>query len=237
MNELPRGTTGLARGAWRGQTGGMNDAWTRRLLLGGVIGPIVFVAGFLVIGAVRPDYDAARTFVSQLSLTDQGWQQIANFVVSGALIIGFAVGLRRVLPGSRWGPILIGAAGVGLVLSGIFLTDPALGYPPGTPEGFPATNSWHATVHYVAALLVFAGLPAAAFVLARRFRAEGNRGWATYSMLTAVGMLAAYVLAISGPMGADALLGVAGVLQRVSAVIGLGWVGQLAWRLWRVRGT
>lgn len=218
----------------------MIDPWTRRLLLGGVIGPVVFVVGFLVIGALRSGYDAAHVFVSQLSLTDQGWQQIANFVVSGALIIGFGVGLRRVFtsgPGSRWGPILVGAAGVGLVLSGIFLTDPALGYPPGTPDGLTSSTSWHASIHYLGALLVFVGLPAAAFVLARRFRADGNSGWATYSILSGVGVLAFYVAALAAGYGVAGLSPVTGLLQRVSGVIGLGWVAQLAWRLWRVRGS
>ena len=32
---------------------------------------------------------------SYLELTNQGWEQIANFLVCGALVVGFAVGLRR----------------------------------------------------------------------------------------------------------------------------------------------
>jgi hypothetical membrane protein len=88
------------------------------LLTGGSIGPVLFVVVFLLEGATRPGYDPMRMHVSLLSLSDLGWQQIANFVVSGALILGGAAGLRRVLtagPGSRWGPILIGVAGVGMM--------------------------------------------------------------------------------------------------------------------------
>src|SRR6266508_2010580 len=109
---------------------------TRWLLTGGVIGPVLFVVVFLVEGATRPGYDPMRMFVSLLSLSDLGWQQIANFVVSGALVLGGAVGLRRVFtegPGSRWGPILIGVAGVGMMLAGVFVTDAGYGYPPGAP--------------------------------------------------------------------------------------------------------
>ena len=122
----------------------LGDRATRWLLTCGVIGPVLFVVAFLIEGAIRPDYDPARVFVSQLSLGDEGWLQVANFVVSGLLIAAFAVGLRRVLASglaSRWGPNLIGLVGLGLVISGIFVTDPALGYPPGTPQGLTPSPS------------------------------------------------------------------------------------------------
>jgi hypothetical membrane protein len=191
------------------------------LLTGGVIGPVLFVVDFLAEGATRPGYDVVRHSVSQLSLSNLGWQQVANFLVSGVLIIGGALGLRRAIrqrPGSRWGPILVGLAGAGLVLAGVFVTDPALGYPPGQP----ASSSWHGAIHEVVSLLVFVGLPAAMFVLARRFRGEGSR-WATYSWLSGIGTV---VFLFS----AFAFEDVTGLLQRVSIVIAFGWVARLGWR-------
>lgn len=201
---------------------------TRWLLTGGVIGPVVFVVVLLVEGATRPGYDPMRHFVSQLSLSDLGWQQVANFLVSGALVIGGALGLRRVLtegPGSRWGPILIGLAGVGMVLAGVFTTDPGLGYPPGTPPGMPASDSWHGAIHNSVSLLVFIGLPAAMFVLARTFRGEGSR-WAAYSRLSGIGTV---VFLFS----AFALPDVTGLLQRVAILLALGWVAQVMRRFRR----
>ncbi|HEY8870655.1 MAG TPA: DUF998 domain-containing protein, partial [Candidatus Limnocylindrales bacterium] len=56
-------------------------ALTRGLLASGVIGPVLFFVMFLIEGAIRPDYDPMRVFVSQLSLGDQGWLQIATFVI------------------------------------------------------------------------------------------------------------------------------------------------------------
>ena len=149
-------------------------ASTRWLLAGGVIGPVLLVVLFLIEGAIRPDYDPKRVFVSQLSLGEGGWLQIANFVVSGLLIVAFAFGLRRAVSSgraSRWGPILVGLVGLGLIVSGAFVTDPALGYPPGTPPGLSQHPSWHGSIHLLGALLVFAGLPIASFVFARRFQA------------------------------------------------------------------
>jgi hypothetical protein len=95
---------------------------SRRLLWCGVAGPILFVAALLVEGAIRPNYDSARMFGSLLSIGDQGWQQIANFLVSGLLIVLFAFGLRPLIrngPASRWGPIIVGVVGLGLVGAGV----------------------------------------------------------------------------------------------------------------------
>ena len=198
---------------------------TRWLLTGGVIGPLLFVVVFLVEGWTRADYDPVRQFVSLLSLGDEGWQQIGSFLVSGALFVCGAVGLRRVMrlgPGSQWSPMLIGLAGVGLMLAGVFVTDPAQGYPPGAPAGIPTESSWHGAIHGFSSLLVFFGLPVASFVLARRFRSEGG-SWATYCRLTGIGTLAFFFAAF-------ALENVTGLVQRLDIVIAFGWVALLAWR-------
>ena len=91
---------------------------------------------FLIEGATRPGYGARRHYVSQLSLGEGGWMQIANFLLCGLLSLCFALGLRRTLQGSTgatWGPLLLAVFGLGLIVAGIFVTDPALGYPPGAP--------------------------------------------------------------------------------------------------------
>jgi hypothetical membrane protein len=202
--------------------------WTRWLLTGGVIGPILFIAVFLVEGWTRAGYDPMRMFVSLLSLGPGGWQQVANFVVSGLLVLGGAVGLRRVLvdgPGSRWGPWLIGLAGIGLVLAGVFATDPAQGYPPGAPLGMPSSPTWHSALHLLASTFVFIGLPVAMVLMARRFRGEESR-WALYCWLSAVGVL---VFLFAGL----AFTSVAGLLQRVAILLALGWVAQVMWRFRR----
>ena len=95
--------------------------------------------------------------VSLLSLTDRGWIQVVSFLASGVLIILFAVGLRRVLMtgvGATWGPIAIGAAGLGLVIAGVFPPDPSFGYPQGAPPGIERASA-AAYVHVVGALLFF----------------------------------------------------------------------------------
>lgn len=217
------------------------NAVTRWLLAGGVIGPVLFVIVFLVEGATRPGYSAWRHFVSQLSLSDQGWEQVANFLVCGLLCLGFAVGLRRALGGGKGavaGPVALAIFSTALIVAGIFSTDPALGYPAGTPAptGSPALHgTLHGMVHGFAGLVCFVSLTFACFVLARRFAGnEQWRGWAAYSVLTGLAILlffiasnAASVLDMRG-IWPDAPTG---LLQRIAIIAGWTWIALLAARL------
>src|SRR5947207_2818671 len=117
---------------------------TELLLLCGVIGPLLFIVVLLIEGATRPGYSVWRNYGSDLELSNQGWEQIANFIVCGLLCIAFAVGLRRIWRTGRasvWGPLLIGLIGLGLVAAGVFVTDHGGGYPHGgTLKGDPTTR-------------------------------------------------------------------------------------------------
>src|SRR5206468_1543570 len=108
---------------------------TRPLLAAGLIGPPLFIVVFLIEGATRPGYSAWRNYVSQLATGEGGWVQVVNFIVCGTLMVAFAVGLRLALRRGRASvaaPVLLGAFGMALLVAGVFVTDPALGYPPGT---------------------------------------------------------------------------------------------------------
>jgi hypothetical protein len=142
---------------------------TKTLLACGVIAGPLFVVVFLVEGATRAHYDPLRHPVSSLAFSDAGWTQRTNFLVTGLLMLAFAIGLRRALRplgGSTWGPLLVGTCAVGLLGAGIFVADPMNGYPPGTPDKrldysthgvlhdlFSALSSWgcHSPASYSAA--------------------------------------------------------------------------------------
>lgn len=209
-----------------------DDALISRLLMtGGVIGPPLLMVVMLIEGATRPGYDAWTMAGSALSLGEQGWMQIANFLVSGLLILGFGPGLRLGLrggPGATWGPILIAAVGLGLLLAGIFVTDPAMGYPPGTPPGPTIHMTLHGALHwYLGGLVVFSALPASCFVLARRFAGAHRKGWMLYSVVSGVLMLAFFVaFAIASMHG-----GLAGLWERISLGVGMVWMALVALRL------
>ncbi|MPZ28765.1 MAG: DUF998 domain-containing protein [Micromonosporaceae bacterium] len=162
---------------------------TRRMLWAGVIGGPLFIGAVVIQELTRAGFDPREHALSQLSTGDLGWLQITNFIVSGLLFVAAAVGIRRVLhPGraGRWGPWLIGIFGGALVWGGVFVADPANGFPPGTPEGSPDELSWHGALHAVAPALAGIAILVACFVFARRFAGLGQRGWAGYSVATAV---------------------------------------------------
>jgi hypothetical protein len=161
---------------------------TMWLLACGIVAGPLFIAVVLIQAFTRDGFDLSRHPLSLLSLGDLGWIQTANFVVTGALYVACAVGMRRVLrPGRRgtWGPRLVGGVGVGLIVAGIFVTDAGAGFPPGAPAGAPEI-SWHGILHEVGFLLSFIGLIAGCLVFVRRFAALRQRGWVAAGVATAV---------------------------------------------------
>lgn len=123
---------------------------TARLLGCGVAAAPLLLAVTIAQAATRDGFDPVVHPLSLLSLGDLGWIQITNFVVSGLLAFAGAVGLRRAYadgPASKWAPRLFGVYGIALVWAGVFVADPAFGYPIGTPDGAPAELSWHGILH------------------------------------------------------------------------------------------
>jgi hypothetical membrane protein len=192
---------------------------TKSLLGYGVIVGPAYVAVALAQALTRPGFDLSRHPWSMLANGEHGWVQVANLVVAGLMTIAFSVGLRRSLTpgvGSGWGPRLVAVFGASLVAAGVFRADPALGFPAGTPEG-PGEVSWHGLFHFAAGGVGFTCLAIACFVVARRYSAEGRRGWAAISRVVGVVFLTGFAAMASGAAGA------AGILSFTGAVV-LVWV-------------
>ena len=224
--------------AVRSNTTARVDGLTRVLLGCGLIGAVLFVVVFLIEGATRPGYSAWRNFVSQLSLSDQGWEQVANFIVCGVLCMGFALGVRRALgtgKGSSGGPVALAIVGLGLITAGVFPTGPALGYP-NVPEAFTATHP-RGIVHGLAGLATFISLTVACFILARRFSGDrARRGWALYSTVTGVVVVVSFIASnVTSILDMSSVMPDApnGLLQRVAIIAGWSWMALLAARLLR----
>lgn len=162
---------------------------TRILLAGGAFAGPLFVTTCVAQMFARDGFEPDKHPISMLSLGGPGWIQITNFVVAGLLFLGAAVGMRRVLRygrASTWGPRLIAVYGAALVGGGVFVADPALGFPAGTPEGSAEQLSWHGIVHGVMPVIAYLSLLVACFVFARRFSALGRLDWAAYCVMTGV---------------------------------------------------
>ncbi len=179
----------------------------------GILAPPLFVLVFLVDGLIHPAYNPVTDFVSELSRGELGWLQIANFLVFGAAILVFAAGIRssaRRGAGSVAGPVLFVIMGAGLIASGIFVTD----------AHTSTESTLSGTIHILATLLVFVSLIIACFVFARRFRGPVR----TYSIASGIVVLILFVAAFV--LGDS--LGIAGIVQRATIVVGWAWITVLA---------
>ena len=208
---------------------GTRQAWTRRLLRCGVAAGPVFVAVFLVEGIVRDGYRPLRHPVSSLALGPRGWIQAGNFAVAGTLFLAGAAGLARAgdAAASRAAPALIGAAGAGLIGAAAFPTDPVSGYPPGTPDALTRPTRT-GIAHNLAAVPVFAGLPAAALASGWRSWRVGQHRFGLYSVGTAVTMLTTMALAGAGFGQSPGLINLGGLFQRASIITGFAWLTALS---------
>src|SRR5215468_9064362 len=136
---------------------------------GGVAGPLLFTAAWVVSSLRQAGHPAAEVQLSGLAAQDATDPQImiAGFLVLGACSAGFGAALRTVATRRAAGPWLVVAGGVAAVAAGAFRRD----YMLLTGPGF-AGESWHNQVHDVASAVAYAAMLTAPLVLARQFRAD-----------------------------------------------------------------
>lgn len=171
---------------------------TKTLLLCGALAGPLFILVVILEDYSQPGFDPRMHMLSLHALGDWGWVQIVNFVGAGVLNVLYAAGLWRTLRPGRAGTataILIAAYGLGLVTVGVFSTDPAGGFPPGSVA--PTAPSGHGVVHALGALFVFVFLAAAIGSLGSSFLARGERGWGAYCIASAVVIMVLFFGGIS----------------------------------------
>jgi hypothetical protein len=214
---------------------GPDSRVTRSLLgYGAVVGPF-YVMVVLAQALFRPGFSLVHDDASLLSNGSFGWIQVANFLVTGLMVVACAIGMRRALTDGRsaaWGPFLLAVYGVGLIGAGIFAADPMNGFPAGTPGGRPVVITTHGMLHIVAAGIGFVGLVAACLVFARRFARQQRRSWMLFSLVTGVAFLAAFAGVASGSGSAAVVLAFWAAL-----ILAWAWIGALSVHLYRQVST
>jgi len=163
----------------------------RVLLIGGIVAAPLFLALWALQAFTRDGFRPTFHPLSLLALGEGGWVQIANFVITGLLLVGAALGLHRVA-GPRTVAVLTALMGSGLVIAGVFVTDAGAGFPAGAPEGAPAM-SWHGAVHEVGFVLTQLAFVVLAIVLVVRFARARRWVWmfaSLVALLAAVGVAA-----------------------------------------------
>ena len=163
------------------------------------------MGAFTAIGAKRAGYDWRAHAVSSLACGREGWLQRANFVLTGVLYSCAARGIARCprqSTGPRLIPALLGAAGAGLIGSGIFVTDPVGGFPPAAPgengssqgTDAAASPSLEGSLHNLCAIPIFAGIPVAGLASALAAARRKDYGWACYSAVSSLSMAGNFLL-------------------------------------------
>jgi hypothetical protein len=201
---------------------------TRTLLLGGVFAGPVYLGVGLLQAVTRPGFDVTRHDLSLLANGSLGWIQSANFLVTGLLVLGGALGIRRTLQRRLGGtalPLLLSLYSLGLIGAGLFRADPAFGFPPGTPATAHAISG-HGLLHIVCGGLGFLALIAACLVTARRTAACGHRGWALCSAATGLVFCAAFAGIATGSDQRPIVLAFYGAV-----VLAWTWLSALSARL------
>jgi len=208
-------------------------------LSGGVLAGPLFIGAFTAIGAARSGYDWRRHAVSSLACGHPGWLQRANFIVTGVLYCAAARGLARCPQrriDSRVVPELMGAAGAGLIGSGMFVTDPVGGFPAviaGEGAHTKTVPSREGILHNWSAIPIFAGIPVAGLASALAAALDHDYGWAFYSVGSSVAMVGSFALFGAAFGGNETLAGRGGLFQRISIGCGFGWLSALSLRALR----
>jgi uncharacterized protein DUF998 len=204
-----------------------------QILCGALAGPL-FVTAFTAIGAARRGYDWRRYPVSSLAVGSQGWRQRTNFILAGVLYSCAAAGLarsdrRRI--GPRAVPALIAAVGIGLIGSGLFVTDYVGDLPSeGRADAAPTRPTRAGQMHNLCGIPVFAGIPIAGLASAVTAVRSRDYRWACYSAGSSTAMAGSLLLLGAAIRGQSRLRGKSGVFQRISIAIGLGWLSSLSLR-------
>lgn len=195
------------------------DRVTRSLLGYGVIAGPIYVTTSLLQAALHDGFDPTRHSWSLLAAGPFGWVQSANLVLTGAMVVAFAVGLAR-SAWSRWAPLLVSVFGLGMVGAGLMTADPMDGYPVGVPS--PASPTWHGIGHLVSGSLGFLAMVVAALLLGRMYVRQGRRGYAWWCRLTGLAFAGSIVALSSGSTHAALVLGfTAGVVAVFTLLAGV----------------
>jgi len=196
------------------------------LWTGIVLGPIFYAIALSQI-LTRTGFDITRQPLSLLALGEAGWIQTANFIVTGLLALGLAVALF----GSDKGfaglaaAVLIALFGAGMILAGVFPSDPSMGFPPGAPEGIPDAMSEGAKLHGLGFMVAFSALTLA-------FAAFGFMLWADQRVFAVASF--AMIIVIPVIIGAGmSRMNWASLAFFWAGALSFGWLAVVSYVLWK----
>jgi hypothetical protein len=126
----------------------------RKLAWAALAGQVVFIASWIVAGALEPGYSHVDQGVSELGAHGAAhpWIVNAGLVLFGLTFVALGVALLAALP-ARLAAALFAAAGVAVILSGVIRLDCALSDPHCEALWRAGKLSWHESGHLWAGLV------------------------------------------------------------------------------------
>ena len=188
-----------------------------------MVGIAYFVAAVAVLHILRPDYDPTQRVMSNYAVGPYGFLMIIAFLALAVSKFALALALYRgMTPASRsrTGIILLGIAGLGVLLAAIFPTDV-------TPDDSPVTSV--GVIHILVSVIGFLCLLAAMFLLSRRFKKDER--WQSFSRPSLALALAALAAFIAFMVIQATATPVGGIAQRIFVALYLLWLFLTAIRL------
>jgi len=203
-----------------------SDLLTRWLALGGVIGPILFVAAFTVGGILRPGYSPIHQAVSDLGVGSNPWLLNVSLVLLGVLLSAFATSFfHSLLPTLsrtwRWVcAVFLACTGLGFADAGIFTEAPAT-----------------VALHWMIGMPLLA-LGSIVGILLTGLALRHDTLWRRWSIYSLVASITTLVLIgtmfwIWTPGTPLASLKLGGLMERVLFIEVLAWYVAFGWRLFR----
>lgn len=192
----------------------------RKIGLIALVTPVWFIVTYLVMSAMRPDYDHTDQAISELGSLDApnlwAWN-ILGYILPGLAIALLGLALKREFaPRNRSALIpamALVAVGLFMALSGVF------------PANMADFQSATTQIHYVGALGSYAAFAVAAFWLPAVFRKSSSWRWiAAPSLVIVIASVATGVLRF---------VGMASIGQRLTFTCVFLWVALVGFALWR----
>lgn len=195
-----------ARGTDRPLGGRLHSLVRAGAVAGMVAGPLFLVASALQM-PLYDEFDLTKHPFSFLSIGEHGWLQQVNFVVTGCLFIMSAPAFVHGLGGraGRWGGALATLLGAGKIVAGIFVVDPAYGFPAGTPAGPAEQVSASSNAHGLGFAVSMIAWVVLLFMAGRRLNSRGQHRLAWISRGVAVALLTVPPLLMATSVGAVVL--------------------------------
>jgi hypothetical protein len=182
----------------------------RRLAVGGVAGPVTFIAAWAILGARRSGYSPVDDPISRLAAVHAPTRPA---MTAGIVALGLGLGAYALTVRPVFGrPAAATAAVTAAATFGV--------------AALPLESSVGGAPHAAAAGVAYATLAATPVLAGRSLAAEGHRGAATASVLTGLLCGSALLASAAAPSGT-------GLWQRLGLTVGHAWIATSA--LWLLR--